>query len=127
MTPVARLKAWIGRTRMGRTGEGMIIPNGDMQELAECIGQLKDVGLVRPPQVGGTHYGAGLQPWDLQCDMPTSGDVFIDARRTDVMEYVFRLKADSSLGCQLAGLRADALKARHNLDAIIARIDQIKG
>lgn len=84
--------------------------------------------LNRPPQVGGNHYGKGLQPWDLQCHMLGTGDVFIDARRTDVMEYVFRIKAplEGGQNATLDGVCADALKAIHNLQAIIARCDQLK-
>lgn len=85
--------------------------------------------LQRPPQIGGAHYGKGLQPWDLQCHMKSTGDVFIDARRTDVIEYVFRLKGDPNV-CPtddagvLGKLREDCAKAIHNLESIIARIDQ---
>lgn len=127
MTAVAKIKSWLNKTRMGRVGEGTIVSQTDMEELVHLVGQLRDVGLARPPQVGGSHYGDGLQPWDLQCHMKPSGDVFIDARRTDVIEYVFRLKADPSYGCERKGLRADCEKAIHNLQAIIARIDQLHG
>lgn len=86
--------------------------------------------LQRPPQVGGAHYGRGLQPWDLQCHMESTGDVFIDARRTDVIEYVFRLKGNPEGDpCRPEGvlgkLREDAIKSIHNLQSLVARIDQL--
>lgn len=80
--------------------------------------------LKRPPQTGGEHYGKGIQPWDLQCHMKSTGDVFIDARRTDVIEYVFRLKGVGD--DMLAKLREDCVKAEHNCRSIIARIDQLQ-
>lgn len=81
--------------------------------------------LTVDPQQGGNHYGNGLQPWDLQRDMPSTGDVFLDGRRTDVLEYVFRIKhgPDES---GLQGVRRDAIKAMHNLQAMIARIDELE-
>ena len=42
--------------------------------------------------------------------MESSGSVFVDARRTDVIEYCFRNKGD---------LLGDLKKARHCLDAAI--------
>lgn len=42
--------------------------------------------------------------------MKSSGDAFVDSRRTDVIEYCFRLK-DDPLG--------DLKKARHCLDEAI--------
>ena len=54
------------------------------------------------------HYRpGGTTPWDLQQNMASSGDCFIDARRTDAIEYCFRLKGD---------LLGDLKKARHYLD-----------
>lgn len=42
--------------------------------------------------------------------MESSGNAFVDARRTDVIEYCFRMKED---------LLGDLKKARHCLDAAI--------
>lgn len=42
--------------------------------------------------------------------MESSGSAFVDARRTDVIEYCFRMKGD---------LLGDLKKARHCLDAAI--------
>ena len=47
--------------------------------------------------------------------MDSSGDLFIDARRTDIIEYAFRIK----------DLRSDLIKVRANADAAIARLDQL--
>ena len=78
-----------------------------------------------PDQTGGNHYGTGLQPWDLQIHMQPSCDVFIDARRTDVLEYVFRIKQEPRDETVWAAIKRDAIKAKHNLEAIIARCDQL--
>lgn len=56
------------------------------------------------------YYAGDVTPWDLEKCMKTSGDLFVDARRTDAIEYCFRMKAD---------LLGDLRKARHNLDAAI--------
>lgn len=48
--------------------------------------------------------------------MASTGDAFIDARRTDAIEYCFRLKED---------LRGDLVKARHCIDAAIAHFDKM--
>lgn len=64
-----------------------------------------------------SHYkpaGSGPTPWDLQKVMQTSGSCFVDARRTDAIEYCFRMKGD---------LLADLKKARHCLDEAIAHIE----
>ena len=70
-------------------------------------------------EAGGAHYGKGLQPWDLQKDMQTWGSVFIDARRTDAMEYLFRTKGDRSKQLD------DARKAKHNCEVIIAELEKV--
>ncbi len=65
-----------------------------------------------------THYqptGSGPTPWDLQKTMQTSGSCFVDARRTDAIEYCYRVK-DDMLG--------DLRKARHCIDEAIAHIEQ---
>lgn len=56
------------------------------------------------------HYDKPITPWMLQECMESTGNAFIDARRTDVIEYVFRIK-DNPL--------EDLKKARHCLDAAI--------
>ena len=72
-----------------------------------------------PEEIGGTHYGQGVttSPWDLQQAMKSSGIVFVDARRTDVIEYCFRVKGD------LPKMREDLSKAQHNLHEAIKRLD----
>lgn len=62
------------------------------------------------------HYDKPVTPWDLQCHMDSSGDLFIDARRTDIIEYAFRIKSD---------LRGDLEKIKANAEAAIQRIDAI--
>lgn len=69
-------------------------------------------------EAGGKHYGAGLQPWDLQRDMRSWGSVFIDARRTDAMEYLFRKKGDRDKQLD------DAKKALHNVQVIIEELQK---
>lgn len=56
------------------------------------------------------HYAGAVTPWDLERSMQSSGNAFVDARRTDVIEYAFRLKGD---------LLGDLKKARHCLDEAI--------
>lgn len=60
------------------------------------------------------HYAGAVTPWDLQRCMKSTGNVFIDARRTDVIEYCFRLKGD---------LLGDLRKARHCIDEAIKVIE----
>lgn len=69
-------------------------------------------------EAGGKHYGKGLQPWDLQRDMQSWGSVFVDARRTDAMEYLFRKKGDRSKQLD------DAKKALHNVQVIIEELEK---
>jgi len=56
------------------------------------------------------HYSGPVTPWDLEKCMQSSGSVFIDSRRTDAIEYCFRMKGD---------LLGDLIKARHCLDEAI--------
>jgi len=56
------------------------------------------------------HYSGLVTPWDLEKCMQSSGSVFIDSRRTDAIEYCFRMKGD---------LLGDLIKARHCLDEAI--------
>lgn len=59
------------------------------------------------------HYDKGVQPWDLERVMESSGSVFVDARRTDAIEYCFRMKGN---------LLEDLVKARHCLEAAIQHL-----
>ena len=56
------------------------------------------------------HYAGSVTPWDLQKCMQSSGSAFVDSRRTDAIEYCFRMKGD---------LIGDLRKARHCLDEAI--------
>lgn len=60
------------------------------------------------------HYDKPVTPWDLQQHMESSGSAFVDARRTDVIEYAFRMKGN---------LLEDLKKARHCLDAAIQHLE----
>lgn len=57
------------------------------------------------------HYDKPVTPWDLEKHMETSGSAFVDARRTDAIEYCFRVKEN---------LLEDLQKARHCLDEAIS-------
>lgn len=61
-----------------------------------------------------SHYDKPVTPWDLQRHMDTSGDAFVDARRTDAIEYCFRMKSD---------LIGDLRKARHCIEAAIEQLE----
>jgi hypothetical protein len=56
------------------------------------------------------HYDKSVSPWDLEEHMESSGNAFVDSRRTDAIEYCFRVKSD---------LIGDLRKARHCIDAAI--------
>lgn len=56
------------------------------------------------------HYDKPVQPWDLERHMESSGNAFVDSRRTDVIEYCFRKKTD---------MLEDLKKVRHCLDEAI--------
>ena len=56
------------------------------------------------------HYDKKVQPWDLQKGMESSGNAFVDSRRTDAIEYCFRNKGD---------MLGDLRKARHCIDVAI--------
>lgn len=60
------------------------------------------------------HYDKAVTPWDLERCMDSSGNAFVDARRTDAIEYCFRVK-DSLLD--------DLKKARHCIDAAIKELE----
>lgn len=40
------------------------------------------------------HYAGKVTPWDLERSMRSTGNLFADARRTDIIEYAFRIKGD---------------------------------
>jgi hypothetical protein len=61
---------------------------------------------TQPPK----HYDKPVTPWDLEKHMESSGNAFVDSRRSDAIEYVFRIKDD---------LLADLKKARHCIDEAI--------
>lgn len=56
------------------------------------------------------HYKTKVSPWDLQKEMESSGNAFVDARRADAIKYVFRNKND---------LLDDLKKAAHCIDEAI--------
>ncbi|CAN5546214.1 hypothetical protein BH09VER1_BH09VER1_24650 [soil metagenome] len=60
-----------------------------------------------------SHYDKAVSPWDLERCMESSGNAFVDARRTDAIEYAFRNKGN---------LLEDLQKARHCLDAAITEL-----
>lgn len=64
------------------------------------------------------HYAKPVTPWMLQEHMESSGSAFVDARRTDAIEYCFRMKGD---------LLADLKKARHCLDEAIRVMEKAPG
>ena len=61
------------------------------------------------------HYEGAVTPWDLERCMQSSGNAFVDARRTDAIEYCFRIKED---------LLEDLKKARHCLDEAINEMEK---
>jgi len=75
---------------------------------------------IKPQEIGGTHYQQGVKtsPWDLQRAMETSGSPFVDARRADVIKYVFRKKGDAEKMIE------DHRKAMHCLAAAIAELEK---
>jgi hypothetical protein len=64
-------------------------------------------------EITPSHYNKPIQPWDLEKHMESSGSVFVDARRTDAIEYAFRIKGSKE--DQLNDLR----KAIHCLQEAI--------
>lgn len=62
------------------------------------------------------HY-KGLDPWELQKAMKTSGSAFVDARRCDAIKYAWRMKGN---------LLEDLKKARHCLDGAIDELERIQ-
>jgi len=74
------------------------------------VGTAADKADLCPP-----HYAGTVTPWDLQKCMVSSGNAFVDSRRTDAIEYCFRMKVD---------LLGDLRKARHCLDEAIKVMEQ---
>lgn len=64
------------------------------------------------------HYDKPVQPWDLELCMESSGLLFVDARRTDAIEYAFRLKGGRKQ------LRDDLRKAIHCLEAAVRELER---
>lgn len=56
------------------------------------------------------HYNKPVTPWMLEEHMESSGNAFVDSRRSDAIEYAFRIKDD---------LLSDLKKARHCIDEAI--------
>jgi len=92
--------------------------NGIKELNDSIIESQNSISGIRNKEAGGAHYGKGLQPWDLQRHMQSWGSVFVDARRTDVIEYLFRKKGDTSKQLD------DARKALHNVQEIIKELEQ---
>lgn len=40
------------------------------------------------------HYAGEVTPWDLERCMKSTGNAFVDSRRSDAIEYAFRIKDD---------------------------------
>jgi hypothetical protein len=64
------------------------------------------------------HYDKPVTPWDLERHMETSGNAFVDSRRSDAIEYTFRIKDD---------LLGDLRKARHCIDEAIKVLEANAG
>lgn len=64
------------------------------------------------------HYDKPVTPWDLERHMESSGSAFVDSRRTDAIEYIFRIKDNNLLG--------DLIKARHCIDEAIKELSNSK-
>lgn len=75
---------------------------------------------TKPQEVGGDHYQQGLQvtPWELQRTMKSSGNAFVDSRRSDAIKYGWRMKGDN------ARLLEDLKKARHCLGEAIGELEK---
>jgi hypothetical protein len=78
--------------------------------MASADGVAAPSGATTPP-----HYSGKVTPWDLEKCMKSSGNLFVDARRTDAIEYCFRIKDD---------LLGDLVKARDNINAAIEDLEK---
>jgi hypothetical protein len=63
------------------------------------------------------HYDKKVSPWDLEKCMESSGNAFVDARRTDIIEYAFRNKGD---------MIGDLRKAMHNCEEAIKVLEALQ-
>ena len=61
------------------------------------------------------HYAKPVTPWHLEEFMESSGNAFVDSRRSDAIEYCFRMKDN---------LLEDLQKARHCLDEAIRVLEE---
>lgn len=61
------------------------------------------------------HYAGTVTPWDLERCMVSSGNAFVDSRRTDAIEYCFRMKGD---------LKGDLKKAKHCIESAIEELEK---
>lgn len=87
---------------------------------------LHDLTKPKPQEVDGTHYQQGVKtsPWDLQMAMESTGDVFLDSRRSDIVKYVSRIKGKGDQ--RIPKMISDFKKARHCLEAAIARLEAMQ-
>jgi hypothetical protein len=78
-----------------------------------------------PEEVDGTHYQQGFRvtPWDLQQVLESTGDVFVDGRRCDILKYVSRIKGEGKN--RIPKLLSDFRKAKHCIEAAIAKLEQL--
>lgn len=74
----------------------------------------------RPEPIDKPEHYPEIDPWKLQEQMQSTGDVFLDGRRCDAVKYSFRSK-----GGTLADYRRDLVKAGNAITAAIARIDYL--
>jgi len=70
----------------------------------------ENLGLQTP-----AHYAGTVTPWDLERCMVSSGNAFVDSRRTDAIEYCYRMKGN---------LLQDLLKAKHCIEAAIQELEK---
>ena len=102
--------AWSQKRRLGREaarhGRHRAFPAGSAPDENPKLA-------VRPESLVPAHYAGAVTPWDLERCMTSSGNAFVDSRRTDAIEYAFRMKGD---------LAADLRKARHCLDEAIREL-----
>ena len=73
---------------------------------------------INKKQVAGDHYQAETSPWDLQKSMKSSGNAFVDSRRSDAIRYAWRMKGDKKK------LLEDLKKALHCLESGIEALEE---
>lgn len=106
----------------GEKGMKVYFPHRDTFVYCELLGRTQVEAVATRnafsdgAQVGGNHYkqGKGISPWDLQRHMESTGDAFLDARRADIIRYVFRTKDD---------WMEQLKKAKHCIDAAIIHLE----